>query len=345
MRSDRTLKHLRSFCAALAAAAAAGVLLASPENPVFGQIQHIAAWLDGGPKPAVVTWPVWGYAWAVALTPTPGWVVVLQAIAGACALTALAAALWRELPAHEQSITAALLLSVPWHSLQPVLYPHALAGSFALAALLALHRGLVGGRRGWAIAGGILMGLAQNFRTEFLLLPAFLLTGLAAIRSWRFAAFTSLAPAWIFAAAAVAAQLPWAAFYFNQTGRVSLGESNFGHVLFVSMGSRPDNPWGVKGDDQSAQDALNASGLEASSVSAEGSRVLVGLVARMAAEHPAGVVSRTAQQLKNTIAAPFNWGEPRLAPDDARDLDVLREELKSRLGAGVNARQLEGVHA
>ena len=52
-------------------------------------------------------------------------------------------------------------------------------------------------------------------------------------------------------------------------------------------------------------------------------------------------MQRTFHQLKNTILAPFSWGEPRLHEQGRLDLDVLREELKCRLGVGVNLRELQ----
>jgi hypothetical protein len=38
--------------------------------------------------------------------------------------------------------------------------------------------------------------------------------------------------------------------------------------------------------------------------------------------------------------APFNWGEPKLDNTGTRDIDVLRQELKARLGVGINVAKL-----
>ena len=58
-------------------------------------------------------------------------------------------------------------------------------------------------------------------------------------------------------------------------------------------------------------------------------------------EHPGAFARRTLQQLRNTIVAPFNWGEPILQQGDAVELDALRELIKQRIGVGVNVREFE----
>jgi hypothetical protein len=331
------------YFAALVAvtALAAQCLSHPPAGVVFKAIVAFAGWLNGGPRPAVVTWPSWGYAWVVAVIPSYTWIVVIQSCLGAMALTLFIARLWTELPTLRRTIGGLGLLAVPWHFLQTTLYPTALAGSFALLALLSLDRALTRQRLAWAILAGTLMGLAQNFRTEFVLLPAFLGVLLVGLRRLAVLKVSSLKPLAWFAVTALTLQLPWAAFYHAQTGRFSLTESNFGHVLYVSLGSDAKNPWGVIGDDRGAHEAIRREGYPFSSLSEEGNQILLRLVRQKVQAHPYAVVPRTVQQLKNTIVAPFNWGEPVLAGNGARDLDVLREELKGRLGVGVNVRQLE----
>lgn len=325
---------------ALATALAAVLLNHSPEG-VFGHIQAIAAWLKGGPKPEVVTWPAWGYAFLVAVTPSLVVLVALQACIGVLALTALASRLWNQMPRHRTPLTVMLLLAVPWHNQQVNLYPSALAGSLTLIAILCLDSALSKNAISGAFLAGVLAGCAQNFRTEFVLLPLFLGICVAVLRRIGIMKFPSFKPVLVFIIAALALQLPWAAFYHAQTGRFSLTESNLGHVLYVSLGKDLRNPWGIKGDDQSAQEAVSNAGHSYSSLSEQGNQFLLRLVIQKTKDHPFGFVQRTLSQLKNTLVAPLNWGEPRLDEQGQLDLDVLRQELKSRLGVGVNARKLE----
>ncbi len=323
------------------AIALAAVLLDHSEEGVFGHIKETAAWLKRGPKPEVVTWPAWGYAWLIALIPSFGAVLVLQACVGALALTALAGRLWDQMPGHRTLLTGMFLSAVPWHTMQVELYPSALAGSLTLIALLCLDRALSKNALRGALLAGVLAGLAQNFRTEFVFLPLFLGICVAGLRRVGIMKFHSFQPVAVFIVTALALQLPWTAFYHAHTGRFSLTESNLGHVLFVSLGSDSRNPWGIKGDDGGAGEAVRNAGYPYSSLSEEGNQILLPLVLRKAKEHPYGLVQRTFQQLKNTLLAPFNWGQPKLDEQNRLDLDVLREELKSRLGAGVNVRELQ----
>ena len=310
------------------------------EEGVFGFILRIAAWLRGGPMPEVVTWPAWGYAWVVAWLPSFGWIIALQASISALALAILAARLRATMPGHASLIAALCVFAIPWYNLQVTLYPSGPSASLALLAILALDRSLAKGSFRWALAAGILLGIAQNFRTEIVLLPTFLAIVLHLLRRFLKVQIPSLKPMWIFVTVALAMQMPWAQFYHQHAGRYSLTESNFGHVVYVSLGSSLHNPWGIEANDQAAYKAVKDGGHSFSSLSEPGNRYLLNLAVEKIKEHPTGLIGRTLQQLRNTLLAPFNWGEPNLAPSGARHLDVLRQELKSRLGIGVNVLKL-----
>jgi hypothetical protein len=323
------------------AIALANTLLSHPEGSVFHSIVDIAAWLRGsGAKPSVVTWPAWGYAWVIAAVPKYEWIVVLQGCLGAVVLVALAHRLRLSLPRQGMIIAVLCVLAVPWHDMQVSLYPSGLAGSLALGALLSLDTALSRNDIKAAVLAGVLMGLAQNFRTEFVLVPAFIGIVVTALKFWRLIEVPSMRPMWAFIAVAIILQLPWAVFYHSQTGRYSLTESNFGHVLYVSLGSDTNNPWRIEGNDQGAMEAVREQGYSFSSLSEQGNQVLRRLAWAQVKLHPEGLVQRTLQQLRNTLVAPFSWGEPRLDEAAARDLDVLRQELKARLGVGINAAKL-----
>ena len=318
----------------------AGVLFRHSEIGVFAFVLEIATWLRGGPMPEVVTWPAWGYAWVVALLPSFGWIIALQASLGVLALGAFAARMRTAIPARGTLIAVLCVFALPWHDLQVTLYPSAPAASFALLALLSLERALVKGSFRWALAAGILLGLAQNFRTENVLLPTFLGIALYVLRRFVDIQIPNLKPMWIFIATAFVMQIPWAQFYHEHAGRYSLTESNFGHVVYVSLGSNLHNPWGIEANDQAAYKAVKDAGYSFSSLSEQGNKFLLGLAAEKVKEHPSGLIGRTLQQFRNTLLAPFNWGEPRLEPAGTLHLDALRQELKSRLGVGVNVLKL-----
>jgi 4-amino-4-deoxy-L-arabinose transferase-like glycosyltransferase len=318
----------------------AALLFRHSKDGVFAFVVQIATWLRGGPMPEVVTWPAWGYAWVVAWLPSFGWVIALQAALAALALGTLAARMRRAIPSQGTLIAVLCVFALPWHDLEVTLYPSAPASSLALLALLSLERTLARGSFRWALVAGILLGLAQNFRTEIVLLPTFLGIVLYALSRFVDLKIPTLRPMWIFIATAFLMQIPWAQFYHEHAGRYSLTESNFGHVLYVSLGSNLHNPWGIEANDQAAYKAVKDAGYSFSSLSEQGNKFLLSVALQKVKEHPSGLVGRTLQQLRNTLLAPFNWGEPRLDPAGTLHLDVLRQELKSRLGVGVNVLKL-----
>jgi hypothetical protein len=318
----------------------AAFLFRHSKEGVFAFVVDIATWLRGGPMPEVVTWPAWGYACLVAWLPSFGWIIFLQASLGALALGALAMRLRRTILAQGALISLLCVFAFPWHDLEVTLYPSAPAASLALLALLSLERALGKGSFRWALVAGILIGLAQNFRTENVLLPAFLGIVLYALSRFANLRIPTLRPMWIFIGSALLMQIPWATFYHEHAGRYSLTESNFGHVLYVSLGSNQHNPWDIEANDQAAYKAVKDAGYSFSSLSEQGNQFLLSLAVQKVKEHPAGLVGRTLQQLRNTLLAPFSWGEPRLDAAGTLHLDVLRQELKSRLGVGVNVLKL-----
>src|SRR5450432_420409 len=158
-----------------AAIALTNLLLSHPELSVFHKLVDIAAWLrEAGAKPDVVTWPAWGYAWLIAWLPNFGWIIALQACLGALVLIALVRRLRLIMPRQSVIVAVLCVLAVPWHDMQVTLYPSGLAGSLALLALLSLDSAMSKNDLKFAVLAGALMGLAQNLRTEFLLMPMFI---------------------------------------------------------------------------------------------------------------------------------------------------------------------------
>jgi hypothetical protein len=301
---------------------------------VFAQHADIAKWILGGPKPEVVTWPIWGYASMLALVQDYTVLILLQWLLSIVVLGFLT---WKLAGSqnHIKLIVIMMILAIPWHMLQLMLYPHGMAGSFCVAGLLALEHCISSKVSVWGVIAGILFGLSQNLRSEFLLLPLFLLVVQLTLTRINLTGRVPTKPFAICILTALAIQVPWAWFYHSQTGKWSLSESNLGHVLYVSMGAHPRNPWGVYNDDRAAQEAVERAGSQHRSLSEEGNTLLFRTVASMALQHPLAVIQRTVVQAWSTLLAPFYWGEPRLAENSRRDLDVLRETVKGALGAGV----------
>jgi hypothetical protein len=111
-----------------------------------------------------------------------------------------------------------------------------------------------------------------------------------------------------------------------------------------SGGFYPNNPWGIAPTINRPRRRC-AKPVIRSRRSRMGGRVLLRLAREKIRSHHFGLGGRTLQQLRNTILAPFSWGEPDLGDTGARYLDVLRQELKVRLGVGINEQKLSDYRA
>lgn len=343
--SAQRMRFLALLAAFGAVTLIAALALRHSQKGVYGVTLQLAAWLRGGPRPEVTTWPAWGYPLLLAQMPSPRWVLVMQATLGCIALAALAWRLCALLPRQRPLLIVLCVLAVPWHNMQATPYPDAIPGSLAMLALLSLERALARGGIRWALLAGLLIGVAQNFRTEFVLLPCFLGISLFLLKLAGIVRTPLLRPISALIVVALAFQIPWAIYYHSQTGRYALTESNFGHVIYTSLGTSPGNPWSIEPSDEGTARALLAAGYSFSSLSDAGSRVLLELARHKVQEHPSALVGRTGQLVRDTVLAPFNWGEPDLDAQTAGHLDVLRQELKARVAVGVNPAKLTAYRA
>src|SRR5262249_1244869 len=147
------------------------------------------------------------------------------------------------------------------------------------------EKALAKGSFRWALVAGVCVGLAQNFRTENVMLPTFLGITLYLLSRRVDLRAPTLKPLWAFIATALLMQLPWAHFYHAHAGRYSLTESNFGHVIYVSLGSNLHNPWGIEANDAYAYKIVKDAGYS-SSLSEQGSQYLLHLSVEKIKEHP-----------------------------------------------------------
>ena len=348
MRTERKLDIKVTGLVVVAFLAIMGVcyqIFDHAEDGVFHHIEQVALYFQGLANPEVVTWPAWGYAWLLVVMKSHLYIIVAQSLAGSISLALLLKRLVGAYPHLKVAMVLLALLAIPWHNQQMAMYPTGLAGSLNVFALLCCERALVSASFVPAVAAGIFAGASQNFRTEFFLLPIFLTACLVLTSTTIEQALARLRICSIYVGVAILCQLPWCSFYNSHTGRVSFTESNLGHVLYVSLGSHPRNPWGNRGDDHAAAEAVKELGFAFSSLSDKGSQVLLRRVWQDCRDHPMGFLQRTLHQLRKSAFSPFNFGEPRLDKLGQLHLDVLREETKCLFGLGVNQREIETYRA
>ena len=135
-----------------------------------------------------------------------------------------------------------------------MLLPDAFA-MFLMALVLCLASYARVGRGWMLIPTGLAIGLACQFRPEFLLLPVVVFMILWA---WRRRFWSTLGWSAAMAAAFLLTMTPWMMWTQRATGKAMLSTSNGGGSMYEALGEDPHNPFGVVLDDRWVeQDAVN----------------------------------------------------------------------------------------
>jgi hypothetical protein len=307
---------------------------------VFEQHVQLARHYATGAGAPLLTYPLWGYPLAIAWLRGAQVVLMVQMAFGALVAALVHRRLARDLGPSALR-TALFIAAVPWFVCLTERYPSAFAASFALLGILLLARGSLAE----ALAAGLSLGMAANFRSEYLVLPWFLLLGTFCARGWladwrRLARGAALA-----ALIALACQVPWGVHYYRQTGRFNLTESNVGHVALVSLGDLPGNPWGIERRDQFVADLFERMGYAESSYSETGRRVLMARYVEAIREHPGAFVRKVVVDLRRLLVGGFGIGDYTASDADRQQLDVLREKVKLGLDLTPNRTEIADYRA
>ena len=197
------------------------------------------------------TFPMWGYGWLLAVTGNEYALLLFQVVlatAGAATFlwTLESVGVLRTGAARLAKI--ALLVSVPWYASNALRWPYSEAASLLLLAVALLVLALAGPTADYVLfaLSGALLGLALNFRSDYIALPALILIVVLALARQRGALLRPLA-VWI--AAIVVLLVPWMVYSARATGNVLVTSTNSGHVLYISLGQLPGNPWGITPSD------------------------------------------------------------------------------------------------
>jgi len=303
---------------------------------LLGHHLPMAQWWMGGPRRDVLTYPMWGYPALLTLLPV-GWLQVAQVLAGSATLALVWLAARREVT-RPRLLLWLLVLAVPWHALCVGWWPMGPASCLALAAAIGLAR--AHGVRQAALAG-LLLGLALQFRSEWLLLPPAVLLVSAATRLGRGAPHLQWGTWATWAVVAVALLGPWALHHRQQTGRLALTSTNGGMVAYVSLGQLPNNPWGIVHDDGYAAAVLKRQGIVAAPWSHTGHQALQRLTVEAITGRPVDYARKVVHNLRNVFLGGLYVGELSTDPADAERLDVLRERVKLLIGLNPNSAEIE----
>jgi hypothetical protein len=294
-----------------------------------------AAWILGNGVRHVLTYPMWGYPALLALFRSPNAVLILQAAAAVPVLWLVLRRACAARPDDAFAIRVLLIAALPWYFLHAVRWATSPAIALGTAGLALL----ASGRLRQVAFGGLLMGLADNFRADWFPLPLLLLF-LAVIGSLVRPRFP-LAPrhAAVFLGAAGIAVAPWILFTGMVAHYATPGSTNSGMVSVITLGQLPGNPWGARHEDAYAREVLNDSGHpNVDPVSPQGNRILTRIWKERIQEHPLAFVRKCLWNVVVSVAGGFYMGEPPLSPADRIAVTGVSESIKALIQEGPVSR-------
>lgn len=313
-----------------------------------GQYVPYARFLLGEESREILTYPMWGYPFAIAvLGDIP--LIALQFVLALLAVSMVFARIDAGKNLGRWSRLFVALLTVPWFALSSLNSAIAIAIPLLWISVILFFDALDSTAKWWRMAvAGALFGLALNFRSEFLLLAPVLALGGAVwtfvlTRPERGHALTILSKAAAFSFIAFLMLVPWGVFSHRNTGEFRLTSSNGGAVSVISLGQLPDNPWGIVHEDAEAVRLLREEGYaDISPYSAEGDRILRRSFLDAITSRPVSYMNKVVHNARNVLMGGLYFGDwDHWLPGTNRErIDVFREKLKSRLGLNPNLRQI-----
>src|SRR5687767_1767913 len=149
------------------------------EQGIFQRsIMPVANWYAGGRMPATVTFPLWGYPALIAVVKSTMLLLLVQALLASAALALFHRELSRRFIGHQRAVNVLIFGALPWFTLHSVKWPIAVSHGLIVIAMVLLSRALIERSTRRAALAGLVLGIALNVRSEFILFPL-LIGGLA----------------------------------------------------------------------------------------------------------------------------------------------------------------------
>jgi len=225
-------------------------------NGVMPHYEDFRRIIAAGLNPAVAklghpTFPMWGYGFILTVTRERFPIIFVQTIVAVSVTVLSLRSLYRNRLISAQCYrfaTAVMSVSLPWFAFHSMLTPYSFAISAFMASITLLLSSLVSPKHSLvkAVISGLLFGICLNFRSDFIFLPLVLCLLLSWAARFQRPALQRLT---IFTLTLYATLLPWAQYSHRATGHYLLTSTNSGHVMFISLGNLPSNPWGIISSD------------------------------------------------------------------------------------------------
>jgi len=242
--------------------------------------------------------PIWGYALAaapgVALGNPALFLGVLQSTLGIISIVCF----YRMVGIREKIWH--ILLFIPYFFLLSVKWPDAIVGSLLIMYACSAHEYLRHNKMPHLFISGLLLGLAVNFRSEYLTLAAFqlILIFLPHLRAKRrrYALLVC-----VNLVIMLLALLPWAIRCRKVASDFRFTATNGGLVMYISLGQLKDNPWGIEHLDGAGFKYVADRG-EKSPFSVEGERILKHAFYDAVRQHPWAYVRKVCRNFVRAVS-------------------------------------------
>ncbi|RIL00103.1 MAG: hypothetical protein DCC71_19125 [Proteobacteria bacterium] len=296
----------------------------------------LARYFEGGEAPAVLSYPMWGYPALLALLPAPEVTTIVLQVLLAVALASVVYATVAPMVRSRRLAQVLCVAALPLWSIASIKLADPWSVMLGAFGVFALARALASASARWALASGLCFGAALNFRSDWLLvlplLPA-VLALLAPRLAWARRRELLLA-----VAVALVAMVPWGLFRMAHGAPFGLSSSNGGMVLYNALGFA-GNRWGIVGDDAyRIAEVREALGPDVPAHSVEGDAWLRDRAIALIRAHPEEYARKVVHDFVASVAL-GSYGietEPLLQGDDALRFEVMKEQLKIRLGMAPN---------
>ena len=258
--------------------------------------------------------PMWGYGWVFLLTENKLVILVFQNAFSIFSIGYCFRLIEKNKylpPGVMISAKLLMIIAVPWHAYNSLLWPYSIANSLILLSLILFIKAISSAQKTTypIIVSGLLFGLALNFRSDYYLFPVglILIIGIATQFNKQ---FLQKGASWL--ALIYLALVPWGLYTKNAVGHYLITSTNSGAVLFIGLGSLPGNKWGITpsdGDPRMHRAIQSHFGEKKSFVSYEADQFLKTAFLKLISEDPAHFGKKLLHNLKRTILGGTYKGE------------------------------------
>jgi hypothetical protein len=176
------------------------------------------------------------------------------------------------------------LLFIPFYAIMSIKTPDAIATGLIFIYVYYASEFHKSNNKKYLLLAALVLAVCVNFRTEYIIFPFFQLIYYIYSKA-PVNKLNALSVAGLSLSMSVILLLPWGFYFMSNSGKFSLNASNGGMVSYISLGSVPDNPWGLVVQDSVAFAEVERYNIE-SPVSIKGDSLLKSKFFDAVADHP-----------------------------------------------------------